>query len=470
VNQVRCGFLKSLKQATFKVKMSIRKRIFLALAAGVFGQLVTFGTQILLIPLFFLHWGAAKYGEWLLISTIPAYLVMADFGIGSAAGNEMTMRAGAGDYEGAQTTFRGAIRLCSLVSSGVMIFSITVGVVCLWFDIPDTRFILPREAATLIILFGLGVCLNFYLGAISSGFRCSGKNATSLFLGNVSRLIETLFTALVLWADFSPAFICFTCLLVKLIFGIFQIVLLRSYSPWLFNPKSRADKMLVKRLLKPSLAFLAFPVGNAIALQVPLLLLGAVFGSSSVAIFSALRTLARIPIQIANVFNASIWPEMSSAYGSGNFMLLRKLHQNSWMMTILLTASFVITIAFFGEMIVNVWLHEQNVYNRFLLHGLLAMSFFAAVYGVSTIVLVAINAHAKMSAYYLSVNSIGCFLSYFAALHLGIQGYMYSLILIELVTLSFVLPMALRVSKDSLRSFIGSVFDNFSHFFLRNSK
>jgi hypothetical protein len=63
--------------------MSVRHRIYLALAAGAFGQFVTIGSQVLLTPLYFLYWGAAKYGEWLLISTIPAYLAMADFGIGS---------------------------------------------------------------------------------------------------------------------------------------------------------------------------------------------------------------------------------------------------------------------------------------------------------------------------------------------------------------------------------------------------
>ena len=120
--------------------MSIRHRIYLTLAAGAFGQLVTIGSQILLTPLYFSHWGAAKYGEWLLISTIPAYLVMADFGVGSAAGNEMTIRAGAGDYEGAQRTFRGAIWLCGIVSAGVITISTAVAILCFSVSYPQYPF------------------------------------------------------------------------------------------------------------------------------------------------------------------------------------------------------------------------------------------------------------------------------------------------------------------------------------------
>lgn len=41
--------------------MSIRQRIYLVLAAGAFGQVVTIGSQILLTPLYFLHWGAFQY-------------------------------------------------------------------------------------------------------------------------------------------------------------------------------------------------------------------------------------------------------------------------------------------------------------------------------------------------------------------------------------------------------------------------
>ena len=97
--------------------MSAKQRIFAALAANGFGQLVTMGTQLLLTPLFFRQWGAALYGEWLILSAIPAYLALADLGVSSAAGNEMAMRAGAGNHAGAQQTFRGARGVARLASA-----------------------------------------------------------------------------------------------------------------------------------------------------------------------------------------------------------------------------------------------------------------------------------------------------------------------------------------------------------------
>jgi len=445
--------------------MSIRHRIYLTLAAGVFGQLVTIGSQILLTPIYFLHWGAAKYGEWLLISTIPAYLVIADFGIGSAAGNEMTIRAGAGDYEGAQRTFHGAIWLCSIVSIGVITLSTIVAIVCLQFHIPNIHLITSDETALIIFLFGLNVSLSFFLSTISNGFRCCGKNATGIFMGNVSRLIELLVTGIVLWLDCLPVYVCLSGVIVKLALGIPQALLLRSVCSWLFTPKFNADHTIVKRLIKPSLAFVAFPIGNALALQVPLLVLGTVFGSSAVAIFSALRTLARTPYQLMNVFNTSIGPEMSIAFGSGDLALLRRLHQNSWIVTMILVMTTSIGIVYFGESIVNTWLHKNGLYNGLILKGLLTVSFFSSIWGLSSIVLSSVNAHVKMTTYYLIVNATGCLLSYFMSIYLGLQGFISTLILVEIMMIIFVLPMALKISQDSLRNFAVSILESFAYNF-----
>jgi O-antigen/teichoic acid export membrane protein len=445
--------------------MSIRHRIYLTLAAGAFGQLVTIGSQILLTPLYFLHWGADKYGEWLLISTIPAYLVMADFGIGSAAGNEMTMRAGAGYYEEAQRTFRGAIWLCGIASISVMTISIIVAMVCLQFNIPSTNFITSDEVALIIFLFGLNVSLGFFLSAISNGFRCCGKNATGIFMVNVSRLIEVLATGIVLWLDYSPVYVCLTGLIVKSALGIPQALFLRSVCSWLFTPKCTADHSIVKRLIKPSLAFLAFPIGNALALQVPLLLLGTIFGSAAVAIFSALRTLARIPYQLMNLFNTSVGPEMSIAYGSGNMALLRRLHRSSWMITMIIVLLISTGIIFFGELIVNTWLHKIGLYNGLILDGLLVVSFFSSMWGLSSIVLSSVNAHLKMTTYFLIINATGCLLSYFMSIYLGMHGFIFSLILVEVMIMMFVLPMALKISQDSLRGFAGSILKRFAYNF-----
>jgi O-antigen/teichoic acid export membrane protein len=449
---------------------SLRQRIYLALAANAFGQAVTIGSQILLIPLFFSSWGAAKYGEWLIISTIPAYLMMADFGLGSAAGNEMAIRAGAAEYEGAQRTFRGALWVCSLVSAAVMAFSLIAALLTWRTSITITSIITAHDAAVLMFVFGLAVSLNFFLGVIFAGFRCCGKNATGIFLGNCSRLVEVIATGFMLWLDYSPVYVCLASFLIKLSLGVLQLALLRWVCPWLFTPRFNADKTIIKRLIKPSLAFLAFPLGNALALQGPILVIGTLFGSTAVATFSAMRTLSRVPYQFTFAFNSSVSPEMSLAYGSGDMTLLRKLHRKSWVVSISLVLLSALGIAVLGEWVVNIWLHKHAAYNALMLDGLLAVSVILAAWNVSSMVLVSVNQHAKIAIYYVIANGLGFIASYLMAMYFGILGLVLTLIIVEVVMLMVVFPKALLISKDSLDDFTKAILEHlpFSFSYKRN--
>ncbi|MFC8316662.1 hypothetical protein ACFUEJ_24125, partial [Gordonia sp. NPDC057258] len=57
------------------------QRIIKAFLAHGLGQAVSVFAQIVSVPLFLSVWGAAKYGEWILISTIPTYLALSDLGL-----------------------------------------------------------------------------------------------------------------------------------------------------------------------------------------------------------------------------------------------------------------------------------------------------------------------------------------------------------------------------------------------------
>lgn len=437
--------------------MPLRRRVFLSLTANAAGQLVTIGSQIILTPLYFSAWGAAKYGEWLILSSIPAYLIMADLGIGSAAGNEMSMRAGSGDRTGVQQTFFGAFRVAGFVSLGVMMISCLVALSIWKLNVVPTLHISQENSAVIMMVLGLGVCLSFGSGVLSAGFRCCGQNALGIYLVNLARLLEAVLTGVFLLWGYSPLGICIFVFAIKAILTIGQTVALKTHCPWLFSPHVSPDHTLVRRLIKPSLGFLAFPMGNALALQGPILVLGVIFGGSAVAIFSAMRTLSRLPIQIMNAFNSSVWPEMSFAYGAGDMSLLRKLHRKSWRITVGLVMLAWIALAIFGSQITHLWLGSAVVYNNFLFQGLLLVAVFSALWGVSSTVLVAVNAHMRMGLIFVAVNAAGIGIMWLISTHFGMQSVVFPMFLVELILLVSVLPQALKISQDSLSAFFKSI-------------
>jgi O-antigen/teichoic acid export membrane protein len=434
--------------------MSVLSRIASALAANAFGQMVTVGTQLLLTPLFFRSWGAAKYGEWLILSSIPAYLTMADLGLGAAAGNEMTMRAGAGDRRGAQRTFLAALWVSVGASGVTVLVGVALAASAYLVPWPSTPSIPPPEAALILVGLALTVALGFAGGVVSAGFRCGERNALGIMLGNLARLAEALLTGALLWAQQSPAWVCLGMVLVKVVALLVQATLLWRVCPWLFVSGTDFEPGLVRRLIRPALGFLAFPLGNALALQGPVLIIGSVFGGAAVAMFSALRTLARVPMQLTTMINSSVWPEMSRAHGAGDQPLLRKLHRACWGATV---ESIVVMGAFLlvaGGWIVHRWLGAGAPFDAGVFFALVLLTLLASASGCSAVVLAAINAHLRLGVVVVVVQSASIALAALLAWPLGWAGLLLPLVLGEGLLLAWVMVRVLAVTADRWGEFL----------------
>ncbi len=445
--------------------MSAKQRIVSALAANGFGQMVTIGTQLLLTPMFFRLWGAGLYGEWLMLSAIPAYLALADLGVSSAAGNEMVMRAGAGNLTGAQQTFRGARSLARLAAAFTVVLGLLLSLCCAWMGWPALVHIPMQDAALILLMLSLQVALGFSGSVVQAGFRCAGLNGLGTTWANLARLAETLACALALWWLQPALVLCAAVLAVRGVMLLWQWALLRKRCAWLFNPPVAADPHMLRRLLWPSLAFMAFPVAYALALQGPILLIGSFYGSAAAAVFAAMRTLARLPVQLTNVLNNAVSPEVSRAHGAGNLAQIRRLHRTAWALTAGLGLLVCSALGLLGPWISRVWLGPGH-HDQAILLMLLAVSLVSAVWNVSSVVLTATNAHVRLSLVFLVVNASGLGL---AALlgqlpgDVGRMGLLAALLTVEAAMLAWVLPAAWQQSEDGVWTFFGAMWRRLRH-------
>lgn len=433
--------------------MSVKQRIAHALAANAFGQAVTIATQLLLTPMFFRYWGPGLYGEWLILSSVPAYLTMTDMGVGSAAGNEMTMRAGSGDHAGAQKTYRGAHLVALFAGAASLLMGLALALMAARWQTPRTTLITPEDAGWIIMVLSLGVGLSFQGGVISAGFRAAGRNALGISLANTSRLLEALAMGILLVLNCGPLSLCLSALAIKGLMQLVQHLWLRRICTWLHHPPVAADRTLVKRLIAPSLGFMAFPLGNALALQGPILIIGQIMGGPAVALFSATRTLARLPIQITNVFNASVWPEMSRAHGAGDTPALRSLHRGSWGLTLMLVAASSFVLLLLGPWIAHAWLGSKAHFEPTVLSLLILATAFSAIWNASSVVLSAINAHAGLGIRYVMVNATCLAIAWLLTPALGWWGMLPTLVLAEVLLLAWVMPKVMAITNDTLLDF-----------------
>ena len=65
-------------RVTVKANGSVTHRLMRGFGANALGPVVTAIIQLGSVPIFLHAWGAAKYGDWLLLSAIPSYLSLSD--------------------------------------------------------------------------------------------------------------------------------------------------------------------------------------------------------------------------------------------------------------------------------------------------------------------------------------------------------------------------------------------------------
>ena len=89
-------------------------RLFKGIGANFLGQVINIASKIVLVPLFLLAWGADIYGEWLLLSSMVAYLSLTEMGAQLYIVNRMTQAYAHRDND----------QFCKILHTGLALFLI----------------------------------------------------------------------------------------------------------------------------------------------------------------------------------------------------------------------------------------------------------------------------------------------------------------------------------------------------------
>lgn len=441
--------------------MSVQRRLAAALGANAYGYVTVLLTQIGTVPILLAAWGPTLFGEWLIVSTIPAYLMMTDFGLGMVVGNELSLSTARGDKSAAIIAFQStnvAIFLLGLLVLLPLTFAIT--------QMPletllSLKFICGSTLSHLIVMLVIQVWLNQFETLIQAGFRCEGYYAYGTTLSNTLRLIEFLsFTAAVSMGAAPVAAVA--CVLITRTVGtIFIGVLLHFRVPWLKIGFAKVKFNVLRSMAGSGCFFLAFPVSNALNLQTPLLMIGAVLGPESVALFSTTRTMTRAVQQLMNIINSAVWPEISRAFGGEKSGLLVRLNRTAIKASFWLCVCSVSFLSFAGPTIYGIWTNHAVKLDQSLLELLLSVMVVNSIWGSASIVLVATNRHAGLATTCLLVNLIlpvacwGLLGSY------GLHGAAIALLCAEIFIAIYVVRASLYLVGDTPKELLYFVINPF---------
>ena len=421
------------------------------------GKLSSTVIQFVQIPVFLHFWSVPLYGEWMIVNSIPAYLSFSNVGFGSVAGNEMTMLVAREDRAAALRVFQSCWWLIAIICTAtIVLLSGTL------YYLPASRLLRLTtlgEADTKWIIFYLGVSV--LLGQLEqllqSAYRAIGRYPYGTFLKNMFSLFAfgCMIAAVTLGAGARITALVFAS--VNVAITLFFCILVRRDIPWIEYGWQHASIAEIRKLARPAFAYMGFPLGNALSLQGSLLAVGYALGPTEVVIFSTARTVSRVALQMVQMVNTTFEPEMSIAFGAGNYALTRTLLRRACQLALLVALVLVIVMLSFGPWFLVHWTGGHVPPSRPLLSILLVVVVLYALWSTSGTLMTSTNQHQRLATYYILGTSVACVLCYVLARAYGLYGAAASLLISEIVMNLYVVPACLRIAHDTLPAFLASM-------------
>lgn len=384
---------------------SVRQRILRGLGANAFGQLVTVVVQLAGVPILLHAWGAQLYGEWLLLFAIPAYLAMTDLGFTQSACNDMTARVARGDRAGALSVFQSiGLLVYAIAALGLILTAAAVPWLALaeWLNFQAMD---ARTAQWVLWLLVAQVLVTLPDGVTHAGFRAGGEYALHFGLHSVVRLLQFSGVWIAALAGGGPLAAAAIFLGVRaLATAAFALLVVRRHR-WLCYGRAAASAAELRRLLRPALANTAIPLAQALNIQGMVVVVGAVLGPLAVVVFSTLRTLTRLAMQMVMIVANATEPELAAAHGAGNRELLRRLFIRALGGGLWLALFAAGGLALFGSWVLELWTHGRVVMDGALFGWLLASAVASVLWFGGLTVLKAANRHLRAASVYVIASA-----------------------------------------------------------------
>ena len=309
------------------------------------------------------------------------------------------------------------------------------------------------------VLFWLGLSVLFgqLEQLLQSAYRCITRYSYGNFVKSCLSLLAFGAMLVPIIEGYGPRTTAKVFALANITGTLILCVMVKHDIPWISYGWSHASFAEIKRLTRPSLAFMGFPLGNALNIQGSQLAVNYALGNDAVAIWITARTVSRLALQVVEMVKNTVWPELSIAFGAGNMEVVRTLHRRAVQIALFVSLSVVVIVAVFGPTFLHKWTLGKVPSSPGLVGLLLVVVVFYSLWSTSSTLVAAINLHERLATMYSFATGITVVVTYFAARRYGLWGAAASLLLSEMIMDAYVLPSSLKIAHDTWGGFLGAM-------------
>lgn len=402
-------------------------RVLHGVFAHGYAQAVTVVVQLLSLPIFLSRWEVETYGLWLMLSAIPMYLSFADVGILTYVGNAMTMNIARGENDLLVKNYSIALKFVTQALPALALISgIILTILSGWFD-----------SNTLVCIFLLGIVsiVSSGCGLFDAVYRAYGKYPKVTILLTTARVFDFIGAIIGLYAYGTVVSVSAGMASGRILSVLIMIIFMRYDIPKISHNCCTASWGDIISHIRRGGSFLAFPLGTALNLQGSTLIIGTIYGATTVAFFNSARTLSRIVMQVSLLASRSLAPEYSRLHGQNNFSEATKLFRTVRGNVFVISISAVIVLQLFGSEIYNTWTGGQIKIQEIPFAILLLTAVVGALWQIEAVPLTSINKQNIIAFGIVISSTSGLTVLYLLGSSFALEGSILVLLSIELVVL-----------------------------------
>jgi O-antigen/teichoic acid export membrane protein len=221
-------------------------------------------------------------------------------------------------------------------------------------------------------------------------------------------------------------------------------VIARRGCPWLRLGFGEARRETVRELLSPALAVMVIPLAQSAYLQGTAVVVGVAGSPSMVPIYTALRTLSRVGVQLISSLSIPIMPEYAAAKARGEEAKASRLAAALTLAVVTVGLLAALVLTFGGETILHLWTRGAIRAPQAMIDFFAAAIFLHIIWAPLSDLLLAINRHHTYSYAYLGLAVASGALTYLLVRAMGVTGAAVGNLALEVAMMATVLASLRR--------------------------
>jgi len=333
----------------------MRRRLALGIAAMGYAKLVVMIVQLAMVPALAHGWGLTLYGQWLVLAAIPVFLAASDLGFGMAAGNRMVAEIAREETASAQITFQSALMLIALACATMLALVIAVTSA-----LPNRLFAVqggmdaPTARHVLWLLSGFAGA-TLFMPLLVGAARAAGKLAQATGLTATTHLVESMSVIALVLAGYGPLAAATAMAAIRVVAMAGLALYAAGLGEWAVAGFRAASQERLRELLRPGLAAMVLPLSQAGYLQGTAIAVGAAGGLALVPVYTAVRTISRLTVQMLSALAIPVMPEFAAARARGEDVIASRLAGALALVCLVVGLVMAVIVAFGGERLLDLW-------------------------------------------------------------------------------------------------------------------